>query len=103
MRSQGTLKLHLLLSIVDSSLDNFKDVLHWSLGWPHLNYTAVVVQQIFVEIPLWDNTRVICQVFPHRADIRPQDLHLLEDSEADSVLLEGHIPNLCRFSGFLVS
>merc|ERR1712066_862011 len=102
MRNKRTLHLNLLVSVMDSSLYNLEDILDWSLWWPDLNYVAVMVQKIFVEIPLWNNSRIICQIFPNWTGICSMNLNLLKDWKPHPVLVKSNLTNLIRISRLLV-
>ena len=62
-----------------------------------------MVQQVLVEVPLGDHSRIVCQVSPHWAPVVPENVHLLEDAELGPVPLEGHLLDLLLPAGLLVT
>ena len=61
----------------------------------------MVIQQVFVEIPLGNHTGVISQISPDWTGVSSVNLNLLEDLELCSVLIEDNISYLVCLTRFL--
>ena len=81
----------------------FIKYLYGSLWWPNLDYRSVMVHQVFVEIPLGNNSRVLGQISPDWTGLSSVNINLLEDLELGSVLVGDQISDLVSKTRFLTS
>ena len=63
----------------------------------------MMIQQVFVEIPLGHHTGVPSQISPDWTGVSSVNVHLLEDLELCSVLIEDNISYLVCLTRFLTT
>lgn len=93
--TQWTFYLNLTVCLMHSSLHHIKDVLHWCLWRPGPEYLAMVVQEIFIEVPLRHHSRLVCQILPHRMSSGSCHLHLVHHCQPlASIPVEDYIQDI---------
>ena len=100
--TQGTFYLHLSICLMHSSLHTIKDVLHWCLRGPGSYDLTMMVQEVFVEVPLRHHSRLSCQILPDRMCSWSCHLHLVHQCQSlGSITIVDNIQDIISGSWFL--